>query len=95
MKLPKWRIVTDESRIWMNRNNKDWRAEVSAVASIFLLCSGFFAFGLALFCDLGFFRATGAAIVAGMISATIAGRGEIRKFQKRYENAMAEKNEGL
>jgi hypothetical protein len=90
MKLPKWRITTNESRIWMSRNIKDWQAEALAVASIFLVCSGFFAFGLALFCDFGFFRATGAAIVAGMISGTIAGRGEIRKFQKQYEDAMAE-----
>ena len=74
----------------MNRNIKDWTYEAVAVASIFLLCSGFFAFGLALFCDFGFFRATGAAIVAGMISGVIAGRGELAKFQKQYEDAIAE-----
>ena len=95
MKMPKWKITTNESRIWMDRNIKDWKVEVLAIAFVFSMCSGFFAFGLALFCDFGFFRSTGAAIVAGMISGTIAGRGEIRKFQKRYEDAMAEKNEGL
>lgn len=87
MKWMRWKILTDESEAWINENIKDWKEHALAMAFFFFMACGFFAFGLSLFISGNCPRSVGTAIVVGMISGTVAGRDEIKGFQRRYEKA--------